>query len=89
MQVSHREAGPQCHPRGPCQDRQQATREATGRGLDAAARAAIEATRQGHPVPSARELARTYHIGRDKAGEVRGMVLAQADGHGPPGQATT
>jgi len=66
-----------------------ATREATGRGLDAAAKAAIEAARQGHPVPSARELARTYHIGRDKAGEVRAMVLAQADGHGPPGQATT
>jgi hypothetical protein len=41
-------------------------------------------------VPSARELARTYHIGRDKAGEVRAMVLAEADGHGgPPGQLTT
>jgi hypothetical protein len=51
-------------------------------GLDAAARGAIEATRQGQPVPSARELARTYHIGRGKASEVRAMVLAQADGHG-------
>jgi Protein of unknown function (DUF2637) len=59
-------------------------------GLDAAAKAAIEATRQGHPVPSARELARTYHIGRDKAGEVRAMVLAQADGHSSqPGPLTT
>jgi Protein of unknown function (DUF2637) len=59
-------------------------------GLDAAAKAAIEATRQGHPVPSARELARTYHIGRDKAGEVRAMALADADGHGgPPGQVTS
>jgi uncharacterized protein DUF2637 len=64
--------------------------KAGGSGLDAAATAAIEATRQGHPVPSARELARTYHIGRDKAGEVRAMVLAEADGQsGPPGQVTS
>lgn len=58
-------------------------------GLGAAAKATIEAARQGHPVLSARELARTYHIGRAKAGEVRAMVLAEADGHGLPGQATT
>jgi hypothetical protein len=41
-------------------------------------------------VPSARELARTYHIGRDKASQVRAMALAQADSHGAqPGQTTT
>jgi Protein of unknown function (DUF2637) len=67
-----------------------ATAGASASGLDAAAKATIEATRQGHPVPSARELARTYHIGRDKAGEVRAMVLAQADGHSnQPGPLTT
>jgi hypothetical protein len=56
-------------------------------GADAAASAAAEALQQGQPVPSARELARTYHIGRAKAAEIRTAALAGADGHGgQPGQ---
>jgi hypothetical protein len=63
--------------------------KARATGLGAAAEAAAEAMQQGQPVPSARALARTYHIGRDKAGEVRATVLAGADGHGgQPGQLT-
>jgi Protein of unknown function (DUF2637) len=64
--------------------------KARATGLDAAAKAAAQAMQQGQPVPSARELARTYHIGRDKAGEIRAAVLAGADGHGgQPGQLAT
>ena len=57
------------------------------RGLSAATKAARKAIEQGQPVPSARALAREHHIGRERAGEVRALVLAEADGHGgQPGQ---
>jgi hypothetical protein len=65
------------------------TRKATGRGQDAAAESTRKAITQGHPAPSARALARTHHIGRDKAAGIRAAVLAEADGHGgQPGQLT-
>jgi hypothetical protein len=67
-----------------------ATRKATGRGVDAATEAARKAIEQGHPVPSARALARTCHVSRDKASQIRTAVLAEADGHGgQPGQLAT
>jgi Protein of unknown function (DUF2637) len=85
-----REASGKATTRPPAKATEKATRQPSSHGLDAAAKAAIEATRQGHPVPSARKLARTYHIGRDKASQVRAMAVAQADGHGgQPGQITT
>ncbi len=59
-----------------------ATRKATGTGLDRATREARRAFADGRPVPSARALATRYHIGRARAGEVRALVLAEADGHG-------
>jgi hypothetical protein len=64
-------------------------RKATGRGQDAATEAIRKAIAQGHPMPSARALARAHHIGRDKATEIRAAVLAEADGHmGQQGQLT-
>jgi len=66
-----------------------ASPKAAGRGLDAATRAARRAVEQGQPVPSARALARQHHIARDRAGEVRAVVLAESDGHGgQPGRLT-
>src|SRR5215472_5178741 len=56
--------------------------KARASGLDAATRRATEAVAEGEPVPSARQLARDHHIGRDKAGQVRAAALASADGHG-------
>jgi hypothetical protein len=62
-------------------------RKASSRGPAAASRAAIEAASQGQPVPSARQLARDHHIGREKAGQIRSSALAEANGHGgQPGQ---
>ena len=58
------------------------THKASGSGADAATRKATEAIEQGQPVPSARELARVHHIGRDKAGQIRARVLAESNGHG-------
>lgn len=71
-----------------------ATRKARARassgGTDAATRSAVEAARQGQPVPSARALARDFHIGRDKATQVRASVLTEANGHGgQPGHLTS
>ena len=65
-----------------------ASGKATGTGLDKAAREARQAVERGQPVPSARALARSHHIGRDKAAQVRAAVLAEADGHGQPEQLT-
>jgi hypothetical protein len=66
-----------------------ATRKAAGTGLDKATREARRAVAEGQPVPSARALAQWHHIGRAKAGEVRALVLAEADGHGgQPGPLT-
>jgi hypothetical protein len=63
------------------------TPRATRRGADAAAQAARRAVTEGQPVPSARALAQSHHIGRDKATKVRAAALAEADGHGgQPGQ---
>jgi len=59
------------------------TRKASQSGADAATRRATEAITQGQPVPSARELARVHHIGRDKASQVRAAVLAAANGQAP------
>ena len=77
-------------PAPPARASRKASARATGTGLDAATRTAAEAIRQGQPVPSARELARVHHIGRDKASQVRTAALAAADGHsGQPGQLTS
>jgi len=63
-----------------------ATRKTSARagasGADAAVRKASEAIEQGQPVPSARALARDFHIGREKAAQVRARVLAESNSHG-------
>lgn len=88
--ASHHKATPGPAAKATGRARARATRKAPGSGVDAATRAAIDAIGQGQPLPSARQLARDHHIGRDKASQVRAAVLAEANGHrGQPGQLTS
>jgi hypothetical protein len=83
------ESTPEPAPRSTAKSRARATRKARPGGIDAATREAIDAATQGHPVPSARALARDHHIGRDKASQVRAAVLAGTNGdNGHPSHLT-
>jgi hypothetical protein len=86
----HHKTGPQPAAKSIPRTTAKATRKTGTTGVDAATRTAIEAAKQGQPIPSARALARDHHIGRDKAAQVRAHVLAEANGHGgQPGQLTS
>lgn len=66
-----------------------AARRPANRGADAAAAATRKAIAEGHPVPSARALARDHRISRDTAARVLATIQAGADGHNrPPAQLT-